>query len=29
MVATQTLNPKVDTYLAKVQPFARPIELLS
>src|ERR1700712_4730170 len=25
MAATQTLNPKVDTYLAKVQPFARPI----
>jgi uncharacterized protein YdeI (YjbR/CyaY-like superfamily) len=25
MIATQTLNPKVDAYLAKVQPFAQPI----
>jgi uncharacterized protein YdeI (YjbR/CyaY-like superfamily) len=25
MVATQTLNPRVDAYLAKVPPFARPI----
>ena len=25
MIATQTLNPKVDAYLAKAQPFARPI----
>jgi uncharacterized protein YdeI (YjbR/CyaY-like superfamily) len=25
MATTQTLNPKVDAYLAKVQPFARPI----
>ena len=25
MITTQTLNPKVDAYLAKVQPFARPI----
>ena len=25
MIATETMNPKVDTYLAKVQPFAQPI----
>jgi uncharacterized protein YdeI (YjbR/CyaY-like superfamily) len=25
MIATQTLNPKVDAYLAKAQPFAQPI----
>src|ERR1700684_2875708 len=25
MITTQTLNPKVDAYLNKVQPFARPI----
>ena len=25
MITTQALNPKVDAYLAKVQPFARPI----
>src|SRR5271156_4295702 len=25
MITTQTLNPKVDAYLAKVQPFAYPI----
>ena len=25
MISTQTLNPKVDAYLAKVQPFAQPI----
>src|ERR1700760_3909403 len=25
MPVTQTLNPKVDAYIAKVQPFARPI----
>ena len=25
MIATQTRSPKVDAYLAKVQPFARPI----
>ena len=25
MIATETTNPKVDTYLAKVQPFAHPI----
>jgi len=25
MIAAQTLNPKVDAYLAKVQPFAQPI----
>ena len=25
MIMTQALNPKVDAYLAKVQPFARPI----
>ncbi len=25
MIATQTLNPKVDAYLARVQPFAQPI----
>ncbi len=25
MIATQTLNPKVDAYLAKVKPFAQPI----
>src|SRR6202522_1113017 len=25
MITTQTLNPKVDAYLAKAQPFARPI----
>src|SRR5271165_3602354 len=25
MIATQTLNPKVDAYLVKVQPFAQPI----
>jgi uncharacterized protein YdeI (YjbR/CyaY-like superfamily) len=25
VITTQTLNPKVDAYLAKVQPFARPI----
>jgi uncharacterized protein YdeI (YjbR/CyaY-like superfamily) len=25
MIATQTLNPKVDAYLAKTQPFAQPI----
>ena len=24
-MTTQTLNPKVDAYLDKVQPFARPI----
>jgi uncharacterized protein YdeI (YjbR/CyaY-like superfamily) len=25
VIATETMNPKVDTYLAKVQPFAQPI----
>lgn len=25
MIATETMNPKVDAYLAKVQPFAQPI----
>ena len=25
MIATQTLNPKVDAYLARAQPFAQPI----
>jgi uncharacterized protein YdeI (YjbR/CyaY-like superfamily) len=25
LIATETMNPKVDTYLAKVQPFAQPI----
>jgi uncharacterized protein YdeI (YjbR/CyaY-like superfamily) len=25
MIATQSMNPKVDAYLAKVQPFAQPI----
>ncbi len=25
MIATETMNPKVDAYLAKVQPFAEPI----
>ena len=25
MIATQTLNPKVDAYLARVQPFTQPI----
>ena len=25
MIATETMNPKVDTYLAKAQPFAQPI----